>query len=272
VLRRLARSAPSSDAATCSAHRGREGRVGAVRAARGHGDRGEHALEGDPALVNRDPYGGGWMIKLRANCGGARPTFEQRRVPEAHRAIASSVMLTLTFHGHAASRSKPTPADDQSTRFSRAIPRPTSRSRGSRRSTPWCCRTVTETTWETRCRSRGGTARDFRDASWPRFCGERGATVHAMHIGGGESSLRAGQARAAFHGAPWRETRRQFTHQPCGLVVTMGGHTVFTAVTRASPWKCSCSRARGRHARSIATTTPWHRGRGARREFVQPAR
>ena len=24
------------------------------------------ALEGDPALVNRDPYGAGWMIKLRA--------------------------------------------------------------------------------------------------------------------------------------------------------------------------------------------------------------
>jgi glycine cleavage system H protein len=23
------------------------------------------ALEGDPALVNRDPYGGGWMIRLR---------------------------------------------------------------------------------------------------------------------------------------------------------------------------------------------------------------
>ena len=23
------------------------------------------ALEGDPALVNRDPYGAGWMIKLR---------------------------------------------------------------------------------------------------------------------------------------------------------------------------------------------------------------
>ena len=23
------------------------------------------ALEGDPAAVNRDPYGGGWMIKLR---------------------------------------------------------------------------------------------------------------------------------------------------------------------------------------------------------------
>ena len=24
------------------------------------------ALEGDPALVNRDPYGAGWMIKVRA--------------------------------------------------------------------------------------------------------------------------------------------------------------------------------------------------------------
>jgi glycine cleavage system H protein len=24
------------------------------------------ALDGDPAIVNRDPYGGGWMIKLRA--------------------------------------------------------------------------------------------------------------------------------------------------------------------------------------------------------------
>ena len=23
------------------------------------------AIEGDPAVVNRDPYGGGWMIKLR---------------------------------------------------------------------------------------------------------------------------------------------------------------------------------------------------------------
>lgn len=26
---------------------------------------GNAALEGDPALVNRDPYGAGWMIKLR---------------------------------------------------------------------------------------------------------------------------------------------------------------------------------------------------------------
>jgi len=28
------------------------------------------ALEGDPALVNRDPYGAGWMIKVRAKNAG----------------------------------------------------------------------------------------------------------------------------------------------------------------------------------------------------------
>ena len=28
------------------------------------------ALEGDPALVNRDPYGAGWMIKLRVQNPG----------------------------------------------------------------------------------------------------------------------------------------------------------------------------------------------------------
>lgn len=28
------------------------------------------ALEGDPALVNRDPYGGGWMLKLRVQNPG----------------------------------------------------------------------------------------------------------------------------------------------------------------------------------------------------------
>jgi glycine cleavage system H protein len=28
------------------------------------------ALEGDPALVNKDPYGGGWMIKLRVKNAG----------------------------------------------------------------------------------------------------------------------------------------------------------------------------------------------------------
>src|SRR5882762_6292185 len=28
------------------------------------------ALEGDPALVNRDPYGAGWMIRLRIKSAG----------------------------------------------------------------------------------------------------------------------------------------------------------------------------------------------------------
>ena len=32
---------------------------------RRRGRRGERALEGDPAVVNRDPYGDGWMVKLR---------------------------------------------------------------------------------------------------------------------------------------------------------------------------------------------------------------
>jgi len=28
------------------------------------------ALEGDPSLVNKDPYGAGWMIKMRVKSGG----------------------------------------------------------------------------------------------------------------------------------------------------------------------------------------------------------
>src|SRR3989475_10406823 len=35
-----------------------------------------NALEGDPALVNRDPYGGGWVIKIRAQtAAGLDPIF-----------------------------------------------------------------------------------------------------------------------------------------------------------------------------------------------------
>jgi len=33
------------------------------------------ALEGDPALVNRDPYGAGWMIKLRVTSAGEVATL-----------------------------------------------------------------------------------------------------------------------------------------------------------------------------------------------------
>ena len=40
------------------------------------------ALEGDPALVNRDPYGAGWMIKLRAKNAGE---LEQLLSSEAYK-------------------------------------------------------------------------------------------------------------------------------------------------------------------------------------------
>ncbi len=33
------------------------------------------ALEGDPALVNKDPYGAGWMIKLRVKDAGEATTL-----------------------------------------------------------------------------------------------------------------------------------------------------------------------------------------------------
>src|SRR3989449_8225900 len=39
------------------------------------------ALEGDPALVNRDPYGAGWMIKLRVKNA---PELEQLLASKAY--------------------------------------------------------------------------------------------------------------------------------------------------------------------------------------------
>ena len=33
------------------------------------------ALESDPALVNKDPYGAGWMIKLRVKDSGEMATL-----------------------------------------------------------------------------------------------------------------------------------------------------------------------------------------------------
>ena len=49
------------------------------------------AIEGDPAVVNRDPYGAGWMIKLRVQRpgGAARPCW-QRGVQEARWRVGPS--------------------------------------------------------------------------------------------------------------------------------------------------------------------------------------
>jgi len=66
-------------------------------------------------------------------------------------------------------------------------------------------------------------------AELARFCGERGATVHAMHIGGARQ-FPFGRIKLvpAFHGgAVEGDTTGQFTTNPCGVVVTMGGHTVY---------------------------------------------
>src|SRR3989442_14370360 len=45
-----------------------------------------NALEGDPALVNRDPYGGGRMIKIHAQTAAGRdPTFWQKAEQKSNR-------------------------------------------------------------------------------------------------------------------------------------------------------------------------------------------
>ena len=66
-------------------------------------------------------------------------------------------------------------------------------------------------------------------AELARFCGQRGATVHAMHIGGAHQ-FPFGRVKLvpAFHGgAVEGDATGQFTTNPCGVVVTMGGKSVY---------------------------------------------
>src|SRR5690349_22460327 len=66
-------------------------------------------------------------------------------------------------------------------------------------------------------------------AELARFCGQRGATVHAMHIGGAHQ-FPFGRVKLvpAFHGgAVEGDATGQFTTNPCGVVVTLGGKTVY---------------------------------------------
>jgi L-ascorbate metabolism protein UlaG (beta-lactamase superfamily) len=61
------------------------------------------------------------------------------------------------------------------------------------------------------------------------FCGQRGATVHAMHIGGAHQ-FPFGRVKLvpAFHGgAVEGDATGQFTTNPCGVVVTMGGKSAY---------------------------------------------
>ena len=50
------------------------------------------ALDGDPAVVNRDPYGDGWMVTLQGGGSeGARRAADARGVPDAHRGVTFAV-------------------------------------------------------------------------------------------------------------------------------------------------------------------------------------
>ena len=66
-------------------------------------------------------------------------------------------------------------------------------------------------------------------AELAKFCGQRGATAHAMHIGGAHQ-FPFGRVKLvpAFHGgAVEGDATGQFTTHPCGVLVTMDGHTVY---------------------------------------------
>ena len=45
------------------------------------------ALDGDPAVVNRDPYGDGWMVSSARGCLSARRAAHARGVSGAHRGV-----------------------------------------------------------------------------------------------------------------------------------------------------------------------------------------
>ncbi|HYL20313.1 MAG TPA: metal-dependent hydrolase [Gemmatimonadales bacterium] len=66
-------------------------------------------------------------------------------------------------------------------------------------------------------------------AELARFCGQRGATVHAMHIGGAhEFPFGRVKLVPAFHGGGVEgDATGQFTTNPCGVVVTMGGKAAY---------------------------------------------
>jgi L-ascorbate metabolism protein UlaG (beta-lactamase superfamily) len=66
-------------------------------------------------------------------------------------------------------------------------------------------------------------------AELAKFCGQRGAIVHAMHIGGSHQ-FPFGRVKLvpAFHGgAVEGDTTGQFTTNPCGVLVTVDGQSVY---------------------------------------------
>jgi L-ascorbate metabolism protein UlaG (beta-lactamase superfamily) len=62
-----------------------------------------------------------------------------------------------------------------------------------------------------------------------KFCDDRGARAHAMHIGGGHD-FPFGRVKLvpAFHGGQVHgDDTGRYTTSPCGVVVTLGGKTVY---------------------------------------------
>jgi len=63
------------------------------------------------------------------------------------------------------------------------------------------------------------------------FCGDKGATAHAMHIGGAHQ-FPFGRVKLvpAFHGGRVEgDATGKYTTNPCGVVVTIGGKSVYHA-------------------------------------------
>ena len=61
------------------------------------------------------------------------------------------------------------------------------------------------------------------------FCGDKGATAHAMHIGGAHQ-FPFGRVKLvpAFHGGRVEgDATGKYTTNPCGVVLTLGGKTVY---------------------------------------------
>jgi len=63
-----------------------------------------------------------------------------------------------------------------------------------------------------------------------RFCERQGAGIHPMHIGGSHS-FEFGRVKLtiAHHGSAFVGEQAEYTGNPCGFLITMGGHTVYHA-------------------------------------------
>jgi len=63
-----------------------------------------------------------------------------------------------------------------------------------------------------------------------KFCERRGGTIHPMHIGGSHAfSFGEVKLTIAHHGSAFIDETTEYTGNPCGFLVRMGGHTIYHA-------------------------------------------